>query len=215
MKDHTNNIIRVHGFIGLLLGVPMGAIGASLMKHGSFGLTPFYSVSLALHEVTRLFTMGTWNTVFQVLLVLTLVILTRKVAVRYLLSFLVAVWSSVILDLSNTVTATFSNDIFTRILCFIFGFLILGIGISLLARCKMPVAPMNLFPRELAEIYHRKFKEFKLWFDIGCLAFTLIISFGFVHKLVGCGIGTFISVLTGPLTGIIINWLDKHFEFYK
>ena len=33
---------KVNGGIALALGVPLGAIGAALMKHSSFGLTPFY-----------------------------------------------------------------------------------------------------------------------------------------------------------------------------
>ena len=214
METGANRIRRVHGAAALLLGVPMGAIGASLMKHGSFGLTPFYSVSLVLNKVTGLFTMGTWNTIFQVVLVLTLAIIRRKVTPRYFLAFLVSVWSSVILDIANSVTGGFPEDMATRIICFIAGFLILGMGISLLARCRMPVAPMNLFPRELAEVYHRSFKEFKLWFDIGCLIFTVVISFAVKHRLIGCGIGTFAAVLIGPLTGVIIGWLDRHFEFY-
>ena len=70
-------IKEVHGGVGLALGVPLGAIGAALMKHGSFGLTPFYSVSLALFEATGLFTMGFWNAVFQIALILSLIVILR------------------------------------------------------------------------------------------------------------------------------------------
>ena len=75
------------------------------MKHGSFGLTPFYSVSLALFDASKLFTMGTWNAVFQVVLILLLVLILRKLKPRYLLSFVVAGVSSMILDGANAVCA--------------------------------------------------------------------------------------------------------------
>ena len=63
-------IKKVHGAVALAVAVPLGAIGAALMKHGSFGLSPFYSVSLSLFEATGLFTMGTWNAAFQFTLIL-------------------------------------------------------------------------------------------------------------------------------------------------
>lgn len=204
---------KIHGAFGLVIGVPLGAVGASLMKHGSFGMTPFYSVSLALYEATGLFTMGTWNTIFQVALVLILALIQRRVYLRYFFSFLVAACASAILDGCNALVASFPTDIITRIFCFGSGFLIMAVGIALLARCKLPVAPMNLFPRELAEIYHREFRQFKLWFDLGCLAFTLLVSL-YVHRLVGVGIGTLVAVLTGPITGVIIRRMEKHFVFY-
>lgn len=205
---------KVHGAVGLVIGVPLGAIGASLMKHGSFGMTPFYSVSLALYEATGKFTMGTWNTIFQVALVLILALIQRRFYPRYVLSFGVAACASAILDGCNILAAKLPVDMFSRILCFGLGFFIMAVGIALLARCKLPVAPMNLFPRELAEIYHREFRQFKLWFDLGCLAFTLLVSL-YVHRLVGVGVGTLVAVLTGPLTGILIRQMEKVFVFYK
>lgn len=204
------NPVRVHGAVGLALGVPLGAVGASLMKHGSFGMTPFYAVSLALHETTGILTMGIWNTIFQVALILVLILVRRRFALRYVLSFAVAACSSAILDCANAAAAQLPGGLACRILCFGAGFLIMGVGISLLAKCRLPVAPMNLFPRELAEITNRPFRQLKLWFDLGCLCFTLMIS----HPPAGIGVGTLVAVLTGPFTGVIIHFLDRHVAFY-
>lgn len=94
-------------------------------------------------------------------------------------------------------------ELVMRIICFGLGFLIMAVGIALLARCKVPMAPMNPFPRELAEIYHRELRQFKLWFNLCCVAFTLLVSL-YVHRLVGVGIGTLVEVLTSLITGVII-----------
>ena len=204
----------VHGAVGLILGVPLGAIGASLMKHGSFGMTPFYSVSLALYEATGVMSMGFWNTLFQIGLILALAVIRRRFYPRYLLSFAVAACASAVLDGCNLLVSGLPANPVCRILCFAAGFLIMALGISLLARCNLPVAPMNLFPRELAQISGREFRQVKLWFDLGCLAFTLAVSGLFVHRLSGVGIGTLVAVLTGPLTGVIIRWLDRNITFY-
>ena len=200
---------NVHGGLALALGVPLGAIGAALMKHGSFGLSPFYSVSLSLFEATGRFTMGTWNAAFQFALILLLIVILRKLKLRYPLSFAVAAVSSMILDAANAA--------FTHLPHTIPVFLVMTMGIALMAECKLPVAPMNLFVRELSEEWGRPFRSVKLVFDICCLAFSTVVSLGFAGYLSrGIGPGTVLSAfLTGPLTGLYISLLRKRFRFYS
>ena len=207
---------RIHGAAALSVAAPIGAVGAALMKHGSFGLTPFYSVSLALYNATGLFTMGTWNTVFQVVLILSLIAILRRFKLRYVLSFAVAAVSSVILDLANAGCARFPDTLPVRIICYLSGFLIMTFGIALMAECKLPVSPMNLFVRELSEVWGKPFRNVKLLFDLSCLILSVTISFCSAGKLSGVGPGTIISaLLTGPMSGIYITWLRKHVVFYS
>ena len=212
----TTGIRKIHGAAALAVAVPIGAVGAALMKHGSFGLTPFYSVSLALFDASKLFTMGTWNAVFQVVLILLLVLILRKLKPRYLLSFVVAGVSSMILDGANAVCARLPETIPVRIVCYITGFLVMTLGIALMAECKLPVAPMNLFVRELAEEWNKPFRRVKLVFDVGCLVLSITVSLCFAGRLSrGIGPGTVISAfLTGPFSGFYIAHLRKHFQFY-
>lgn len=186
------------------------------MKHGSFGLTPFYSVSLALFEATKHFTMGTWNAAFQIVLILLLILILRKLKLRYLLSFAVAGVSSIILDGANAVCARLPETIPVRIVCYVAGFLVMTLGIALMAECKLPVAPMNLFVRELSEEWEKPFRRVKLVFDVGCLALSIMVSLCFTGKLSrGIGPGTVISAfLTGPFSGFYIANLRKQFQFY-
>ena len=208
-------IKEVHGSVGLALGVPLGAIGAALMKHGSFGLTPFYSVSLALFEATGLFTMGFWNAVFQIALILSLIVILRTCKPRYPISFLVAAVSSAILDGANAVCAAFPTAMPVRILCYTVGFLIMTLGIALMAECGLPVAPMNLFVRELAEEREKPFRRVKLIFDIVCLILSITISLCFTGGISrGIGMGTIAAAfLTGPLSGVYIAFLRRHIRF--
>lgn len=212
----TTDIRKIHGAAALAVAVPIGAVGAALMKHGSFGLTPFYSVSLALFDASKLFTMGTWNAVFQIVLILLLVLILRKLKPRYLLSFVVAGISSMILDGANAVCARLPETIPVRIVCYITGFLVMTLGIALMAECKLPVAPMNLFVRELAEEWNKPFRRIKLVFDVGCLALSITVSLFFAGQLSrGIGPGTVISAfLTGSFSGFYITHLRKHFQFY-
>ncbi len=208
-------IRKVKGLAALALGVPCGAVGAALMKHGSFGLTPFYSVSLALFEASGRFTMGFWNAAFQIALILLLIAIVRKWKLRYPLSFLVAAVSSAILDGANALCAALPDSMPVRLLSYLLGFAVMSFGIALMAECRLPVAPMNLFVRELAEERGKPFRSVKLVFDIVCLALSLTVSLCFTGKLsCGIGIGTVLSAfLTGPLSGFFISRLRRHFSF--
>ena len=161
--------------------------------------------------------MGTWNAVFQFALILLLIVILRKLKLRYPLSFAVAAVSSMILDAANAAFTHLPHTIPVRLVCYVIGFLVMTMGIALMAECKLPVAPMNLFVRELSEEWGRPFRNVKLVFDICCLAFSTAVSLGFAGYLSrGIGPGTVLSAfLTGPLTGLYISLLRKRFRFYS
>ena len=205
---------EVYGGWALVPGIVCGAVGGALMKHGRFGLTPFYAVSLSLHEATGLFSMGTWNTIFQAALIGLLLVLLRRPGPRYLLSFLAAAVSSAILDGMNWLCGFLPGTMVCRVLTFAAGFLVMGLAIALLAECKLPVAPMNLFVREIADHWDRPFKTVKTAFDLACFFFSLAVSLLFVHRLSSIGAGTlFSALLTGPLSGVYIRCLRRRFVF--
>lgn len=70
----SRNPLRIHGFVGLVLGVACSALGTALMRHGDYGLSSFYAVSLALYRASGILTMGAWNTIYQVVLILLLMV---------------------------------------------------------------------------------------------------------------------------------------------
>lgn len=206
---------KLYGGWALAPGIVCGAVGGALMKHGSFGLTPFYAVSLSLYEATGFFSMGTWNTIFQTALIALLLVLLRRPGPRYALSFLAAAVSSMILDGMNWLCAFLPGTLFCRVLTFTAGFLVMGLAIALLAECKLPVAPMNLFVREIADRWEQPFKTVKTAFDLACFLFSLAVSLVFVHRLSAIGVGTVIGALfTGPLSGVYIRWLRRYVAFY-
>ena len=53
---------------------------------------------------------------------------------------------------------------------------ILCIGIALSNRCKLPVIPADLFPRDLAEIIQKPYARVKITFDVTCLLVTACLT---------------------------------------
>ncbi len=159
--------------------------------------------------------MGTWNIIFQVSLIVLLSILLRRFPLSYLISFLVVGGSSIVIDGCNVLFAYLPVTIPWRISSFLAGQLILSAAISFLALCKLPVMPMNLFVRELADAAGVPFSRVKLLFDLGCLSFSSVVSLLAIGRLAGVGLGTILSVgMTAPLTGWFIKKQNRIITYY-
>lgn len=207
--------LKIHGGWGLLVGIVLGAAGASLMKQARFGMTSFYSVSLCLFEVSGRLTMGIWNTLFQLFLILILIFLQRRFRLRYLFSFVAAWAQSMMIDWFNQLFALLPTTFAMRLFSFSVGFCIMSAGIAVLAVCRLPVAPMNLFVREIAEKRNTRFDQVKSIFDLSCLGLSALIGRCIAGRWIGIGWGTLATaLLTGSLTGLCLRWLNVHIHFY-
>lgn len=91
---------------------------------------------------------------------------------------------------------------------------LLSVGIAFSNRCKLPIVPTDLFPRELSDITKVGYPKIKIAFDVICLAVTALLTFIFLHHLYGLGIGTVLAAFTmGKMVGIVGNLLDRKFYF--
>lgn len=214
LTEHDRRL-RLHGIVGLGLGVIGSALGTALMRHSGFGLSSFYTVSLALYHASGRFSMGLWNTVYQIALIFLLMFLLGRVRWGYLVSFAVVAVSSLLIDWFSAIISAWPDSLPACLACYLAGLLILSMGISLLANCKLPVMPINLFVREIAEAEHWPFGRFKLCFDLACLAFSVAIGVIFVGSTPGVGWGTLVSVLcVGPLTDAFLKLQNNCLYFY-
>lgn len=101
-----------------------------------------------------------------------------------------------------------------RVVYFAISYILICIGIALSNRCKLPIIPTDLFPREVANIAKIGYPKIKVGFDITCLTVTAILTFFFLGHLDGIGIGTILAAFTtGKVVGIIGDKLDCHFNF--
>ena len=72
----------------------------------------------------------------------------------------------------------------------------------------------TLFRGELADITKVSYPRIKIGFDVTCLAITAGMTFFFLGRLEGLGIGTIAAAFTmGKGIGLVGDLLDKHFYF--
>ena len=214
MKQEKYALPLFRGELALALAVVFNSFGVVLMLYSGSGISAISSVPYAFSEVFPFLTLGTWTYLFQAVLILTLMVLRRRFVVSYLFSFVVGFVFSELLDLHELWIKVLPVNPGWRVLYFVVSYLILCFGIALSNRCKLPIVPTDLFPRELAQITKITYPKVKISFDAICLLVTAGMTLLFLGHLQGIGIGTVLAALTmGKVIGIMGNWLDRHFVF--
>lgn len=202
------------GELALAVALMIDSFGVVLMLYSNAGISAISSVPYAFSEVFPKLTLGTWTYIFQGLLVLSLMIMRKKIVPSYLFSFVVGFVFGELLDLHKAWIDVLPSGLGWRILWFIISYILLSIGIALSNRCCLPIVPTDLFPRELAEITKIGYPKIKIGFDISCLVITAALTFFALGHIKGLGIGTVAAAFTmGKAVGICGNVIDKHFRF--
>lgn len=211
-NEQTRPLFR--GELALAIAVALNSFGVVLMIYSGSGISAISSVPYAFSEVFPFLSLGTWTYLFQGTLILTLMVLRRRFVVSYLFSFAVGFVFSQLLDVHEGWIDVLPTSLGWCVAYFIVSYLLLCFGIALSNRCKLPIVPTDLFPRELAQITGLPYPRIKISFDAICLTVTAGMTFLFLGHLKGIGIGTVLAALTmGKVIGIMGVWLDKHFVF--
>ena len=79
------------GEAALLIVLLINPLAIDLMSKSVFGISTISSVPLILSTAFPAFSFGTWNYIFQTLLVITLMVLKRSFCPGYLFSFVVGI----------------------------------------------------------------------------------------------------------------------------
>lgn len=192
----------------------INSFGVVLMLYSGAGISAISSVPFAFSEVLPVLLLGTWTYIFQVLLVLSLMIMRKRFVPSYLFSFVVGFVFGKLLDVHELWINILPDNITMRIVYFILSYIILCFGIAISNRCLLPITPTDLFPRELADITKVSYSKIKIGFDVSCLAVTAGLKFFFLGHLDGLGIGTIVAAFTmGKGVSIARNLIDRKFGF--
>ncbi len=212
MEEEAIHTLR--GEAALALAVVINSFGVVLMLYSGAGISAISSVPFAFSEVLPRLSLGTWTYLFQGLLVLSLMILRKKFVPQYLFSFVVGFVFGKLLDFYELWIPLLPKGWVMQVIYFIISYLLICFGIALSNRCKLPIVPTDLFPRELSDITGVAYSRIKIIFDVTCLAVTMLLTLLFLGHLEGLGIGTILAACTmGKVIGWIGTKLDRHFAF--
>lgn len=204
----------LRGELVLVLAVIINSIGVLLMLHSGSGISAISSVPYAFNLVFPTLSLGTWTYIFQGLLVCVLMILRRKFVPAYLFSFVVGFCFGEMMDINELWVDHLPLSIPLRVAYFILSYLILCFGIALSNRCKLPITPTDLFPREMEDITGKPYSKIKISYDVTCLIITACMTFFFLGHISGLGIGTVLAAFTmGKGVALVGKKIDKKAAF--
>ena len=93
--------VRFSGEAALLIVLIINSLGVDLMTKSGFGISTISSVPLIFSTAFSFFSFGTWNYIFQTLLVITLMILKKSFCPGYFFSFIVGLGFGKMIDVHN------------------------------------------------------------------------------------------------------------------
>ena len=212
MEEEAIHTLR--GEAALALADIINSFGVVLMLYSGAGISAISSVPFAFSEVLPRLSLGTWTYLFQGLLVLSLMILRKKFVPQYLFSFVVGFVFGKLLDFYELWIPLLPKGLVMQVIYFVVSYLLICFGIALSNRCKLPIIPTDLFPRELSAITGAAYSKIKIVFDVSCLAVTMLLTLLFLGHLEGLGIGTILAACTmGKVIGWIGAKMDQHVSF--
>ena len=200
MEKEQSGKTLFRGELALVIAVLVNSFGVVLMLYSGAGISAISSVPYAFSLAFPALTLGTWTYLFQGTLIASLMIMRRKWVWPYLFSFVVGFVFSELLDVHELWIDALPYTLPWRVVYFVVSYL--------------PIVPTDLFPRELADITKVPYPRIKIGFDVTCLAITAGMTFFFLGRLEGLGIGTIAAAFTmGKGIGLVGDLLDKHFYF--
>lgn len=206
--------ITVRGELALAIAVIINTLGVVLMLKSGAGISAISSVPYAFNVVFPSLSLGTWTYIFQTTLILLLMLLRHRFVFSYLFSFLVGFVFGVFMDIHETWIMALPSSPALNILYFIMSYVLISFGIAVSNRCRLPIIPTDLFPRELEMITKVPYSKVKISFDLICLAITALLTYAFTGRIMGLGIGTVVAAFTmGKAISFIGKQIDKKFKF--
>lgn len=204
----------LRGEAALILAIIINSMGVLLMLQPGSGISAISSVPYAFSEVFPKLSLGTWTYIFQGLLVITLMVLKKRFVPSYLFSFVAGFLFGEMMDVNELWITKLPLSIPLRIFYFVLSYIIICFGIALSNRCKLPIIPTDLFPRDLSEIINKPYARVKIAFDVTCLFVTACLTYFALGKILGLGVGTVVAAFTmGKGVAIAGSLIDKRVTF--
>lgn len=220
------------------LGVFLMAMGVACISKSNFGysmvVAPVYLLFTKLSAYLPFLTFGVTEYLFQGLLILLLIPVTRRFRPQYLLSFLTAVIYGYLFDFMLFLTGFLPvGGILGRCLWFAVGEGVTVLSVVCFMHTYLAPEAYELVVKEISTVYRKPFHRVKLIYDLSSLLVAAVLSFALFgagafrdftwaglgraildgYVIEGIGVGTVVAALVGgPLIGLADRWFTRVFD---
>lgn len=220
------------------LGVFLMAMGVACISKSNFGysmvVAPVYLLFTKLSAYLPFLTFGVTEYLFQGLLILLLIPVTRRFRPQYLLSFLTAVIYGYLFDFMLFLTGFLPvGGILGRCLWFAVGEGVTVLSVVCFMHTYLAPEAYELVVKEISTVYRKPFHRVKLIYDLSSLLAAMVLSLALFgggafrdftwaglgraildgYVIEGIGVGTVVAALVGgPLIGLADRWFTRVFD---
>ena len=207
--------------ISYLLGIIILAIGTAMMERANLGVSmvvaPAYLLYLKINPMLPFFSFGMAEYMLQLVILLAMMLVLRRVKLSWLFSFATAVLYGLALDGAMALIARIpGSGMAFRIAFFLLGMVVSGMGVSLFFHTYLPPEAYELFVKEISARFGIPLYRFKTIYDCASCLIAVIMSFAFFGFGVFQGVkwGTvFCALVNGWVIGRCTRALDYFFDF--
>lgn len=217
-----NKRITIPSELTYFAAIILISFSVAMITATDFGVSmivaPAYIVSLKLGFLT----FGQCEYIVQGLLFAVFCIIVRKIKPVYFTSFLTGMIYGAALDLWRLIIPYFNPEITppgslpfpVRIVFFLIGMFLTSFSVALFFKTYLYPQVYDFFVKGISAKFNWNRTKFKIYFDVSCLAVSIIMTLVFFGGFKGIGIGTLImTALNGVIIGMFSKLLDKFFEF--
>lgn len=212
---------RFYTEIAYILGLIVLAIGTAMMEKANFGVSmvvaPAYLFYLKLNPALPFFSFGMSAYLLQLVLLIALAILQKRLRLCYLFSFITAFIYGQLLDGAMAPAAWIPCEIpAMRIIFYVLGMVVCAAGVSMLFNTYIAPEAYELVVKEISASLNRPTHRVKTVYDLCSCALAVVLSFAFFGFGVfeGVKLGTIICALVnGTLIGMFSRLWNSCFYF--
>ena len=189
------------------------SFAVTLLIKADFGISAISSVPYVFSVAFPVLTNGIWNALIQCLWLILTMIAIKKIKPGYIFSFVLAFLFGFLLDFWAGLMTPWSMALSMRLVYFTAGFCVMSVGISCFILCGTPILPFDTVVRAFTMEKGLGLKKARTGFDLINLTLSLLVSFLFIGRLAGVGIGTLVSaLLMGSAASRVTQWMRDHFS---
>ncbi len=184
-------------YLIFLIGLYLNSFGVSLVTKANLGTSPISSIPYVLSLGFKP-TLGQFTIVFSfILIALQLMILGKKFKKADLLQIPVSILFGYFIDSSMSLLGALNPTYYpSKIVCLLFGCIILGFGVYVEVIANVVMLPGESFVRAVTVRTKTEFGITKIVFDVSTTLIAVVISFQIFHHLDGVREGTVVAALT-------------------
>jgi uncharacterized membrane protein YczE len=188
--------IVLPGILNFTIGIMLLSFGMAVMLAVKLGMSPTASLPVTIYEAVNFLTAGRWITIIQILFIIGAMIVSGKIKMSHILSFVTVVILGLLIDLFDFLIAPIvPNGLIIQIIIILVSCVIMSVGVSFLLLSKYPPMPDLFFMNEMHIKHKISVGKTKMIIDIISVSIAAILSYFVLNAFIHVGIGTVISAL--------------------